>query len=215
MILWDGIWSNLILRLRQMPLSLGVMQEQLHGGHRSTLSRRPFRVSRSTQTWTPWRSSVATSHGYALPLVLLAVAAFLLFASETSARVVREVRVTKVKENADAAFYAAEAGFNRVRARIIRQATDPQIASLDGRTDSLTYLDDDGNVHTSGAYTIQVTKLASPANTWSVVSTGVSGSSTFATKRIVSGTVQVTSTKTVKFGNTTTPINVVVTTYSP
>jgi hypothetical protein len=129
--------------------------------------------------------------------------------------VVREVRVTKVKENADAAFYAAEAGFNRVRARIIRQATDPQVSSLNDRTDSLTYLDDDGNVHTSGAYTIQVTKLASPANTWSVVSTGVSGSSNFATKRIVSGSVQVTGTKTVKFGATNTVINTVMTTYSP
>jgi hypothetical protein len=167
----------------------------------------------------PKRSSEEPSPGYALPLVLLAVAAFLLFASETSARVVREVRVTKVKENADAAFYAAEAGFDRVRARIIRQATDPQVASLDGRTDTLTctYLDDDGNpqVYTSGQYTIQVTKLASPADTWSVVSTGVSGGSTFATKRIVSGTVQVTGTKTVKFGNTNTVINTVTTTYSP
>jgi hypothetical protein len=125
------------------------------------------------------------------------------------------VRVTKVKENADAAFYAAEAGFNRVRARIIRQATDSQVASLDGRADSLTYLDDDGNVHTSGEYTIQVTKLASPANTWSVVSTGISGGSTFATKRIVSGTVQVTGTKSVKFGSTNTVINTVTTIYSP
>ncbi|MDB4896525.1 MAG: hypothetical protein JWN15_2787 [Firmicutes bacterium] len=131
----------------------------------------------------PLASLGRTEQGYALVLVLVAIAVFLLFASETTARSIREIRVTKTSENSEAAFYAAEAGFNRVRARLTKQGDDTAILALDGRAETL--LLDSGAP--AGHYTIQVSKVGDQS--YAVVSTGTAGTGATAGKRVVAGTI--------------------------
>lgn len=121
-------------------------------------------------------------------LVLVAIAVFLLFASETTARAVREARVTKTSENSETAFYAADAGFNRVRARLIKQGDDSAILALDGRTEMLFH--DDGTP--AGQYTLQVSKVSNQR--YAIVSTGRAGTGTVGGKRVVAGTIWAAAT---------------------
>lgn len=133
--------------------------------------------------------------GYALPLVLMAIALILLYSAETSRRVTREVRVTKVKEEAEFAFYAAEAGFNRVRARMIKQASAEQIRALHDRIDTLTYVDDEGAVRVAGRYHLQVEEMTAGVK-YRVISTGTAGSDPKTqARRVVAGTIEITGTK--------------------
>jgi glutamate 5-kinase len=131
----------------------------------------------------------------------------MLFSAETAGRVVREVRVTKVKENTELAFYAAEAGFNRVRARMIRQATEADILALNARVENL-YLDA-AKTEPAGQYILAVEK--NPDGSFWVQSTGTFGPGTYSTKRIVAGIVQITGTKVVAG----TTLNTVSTQYTP
>lgn len=144
--------------------------------------------------------------GYALPLVLIGIAILLVFAGEVSSRVSREARVTKVRENSEMAFYAAEAGFNRVRARLIKKANDIQMMELDDDRGQLFY-DDNGTQRLAGEYEIQIVSL-DPEIEYRVTVTGTYGQDTYQTKRIVAGTIRVTGTK-------SNGDNRVATTYTP
>lgn len=137
----------------------------------------------------PTSKSRATSgsSGYALPLVVVAIAVFLLYAGESAARLTREVRVIKTSEHADMAFYAAEAGFNRVRARLIKKDGDP--LTLNGRTDTLMFSDGTPG----GSYSVSVSQ--NPDGSFYVESVGTYGSEPFAARRIVRGTIAVNGTK--------------------
>lgn len=125
----------------------------------------------------------------------MAIAIFLLYAADTSYRSTREIRVTRVKEDAESAFYAAEAGFNRVRARIIKQANHNEIMALHGRTDTLTYTDGDGVTQIAGQYTLQVESITE-GTVYRVISTGTAGSGgAMESRRVVAGTITVTGPK--------------------
>jgi hypothetical protein len=123
--------------------------------------------------------------------VLVAVALFLLFAGESAARITREVRLTIVRQHAELAFYAADAGFNRVRARLTtRQATPADILALNGRTETLYTTDENGDPVAAGTYTLTVTQPnPNDSKTFHVVSTGTYGTGRYAAKRVVAGTL--------------------------
>ena len=127
-------------------------------------------------------------------MVLVAISVFLIFTSETAARATREARVTRVKENAELAFYAADSGFNRARARLIKKGLEADMLALNGRTETLTYTDDDGITRTAGMYTLQVTSTGTP-DEYYVISTGVYGEGRFAARRVVAGTITKSGTK--------------------
>lgn len=129
------------------------------------------------------------------------MAVVLLYSAESAARAIREVHVTKIKETSEWAYYVAEVGFNRARARLIKKASDPQMLALDGRSDAVT--DDLGA--TIGQYSLKVTRTA--PQTFQVVSTGTVGTGSYAAKRVVMGTIQLKGTK---YGD-----NWVTTTYNP
>lgn len=146
-----------------------------------TLLPNPFLARRSVLISKSQRTS--GDKGYALPMVLIASAVFLLYAGESAARVTREVRVTVVKQNAEMAFYAAEAGFNRVRARVIKRATNGQVTALHAHVETLSFQSGESG----GAYQLTITETA--PNTYYVVSEGVYGEGPFAARRVVSGTI--------------------------
>ncbi|MGE5674607.1 MAG: hypothetical protein ACM3XM_12190 [Mycobacterium leprae] len=162
----------------------------------------------------------AGSAGYALAVVLIAIAAFLLFAGLTTNRIIREVRVSKVEEYSNQALYAADGGFNRARARIITYAkgntneakiTDPDPSGLNGRVETLTYTDPISlATEPGGTYRLTVTKADTPANTYNIVSVGTYGTGVYEVRRVVAGTV--TFTTSVKNGVTTVTLT---TTYTP
>ncbi|MFZ5814980.1 MAG: hypothetical protein ACOY93_06710, partial [Bacillota bacterium] len=133
-----------------------------------------------------WRSSPSfAERGYALPLVLVAIAVFLIYAAEASARVVREARVAKVKGNAEIAYYAAEAGFNWARARLIGGADEPTMLALHGHTE--TFVDMMGNE--GGSYSIEITPIDAANGVYHISSTGTFGTGLYQATRRVSGTV--------------------------
>lgn len=147
------------------------------------------------------------SDGYALPLVLVAIAVFLLYAAESSARVTREVRVTRLKANSEMALYAADAGFNRARARLIKMAGNGDMMHLHNRTDTLVLSDGEPG----GTYWLAVTPTGN-ADEYYVVSTGTYGVEPFAATRVVSGIIRKSGT----VNSAGVPIrNRVATTYDP
>lgn len=127
----------------------------------------------------------SAERGYALPLVLLAIALFLIYAAESSARVVREARVAKVKSSSEIAYYAAEAGFNWARARLVGGGDQAQMEDLDGQTEA--FVDTMGQ--NSGAYTIQITTVDAANGIYHISSTGTFGKEPYQATRLVSGTV--------------------------
>lgn len=167
----------------------------------------PSFLGRSLQhIWNSRRFSVNANQGYALPLVLVAIAVFLLYAGESAARVTREARVTKVKENSEMAFYAAEAGFNRARARLIKNAGNPQMMALNHRVDTLT-LD---NGEPGGTYELRITPDGTGG--YNVVSTGTYGQPPFDAKRVVAGNIKASGAPVGVPPNQRTPVT---TTYQP
>lgn len=114
-------------------------------------------------------------------MVLLGIALFLIYAAESSSRVVREARIARLKTNAEIAQYAAEAGFNRVRARIVGNGNYTSVLTLD--TVEITLA--------SGAtYTLEVTGVDPTAYIVYVKSTGAIGEGDLRAERVVSGTIQ-------------------------
>lgn len=130
-------------------------------------------------------------------LVLVAIAVFLLFASEVAARTVREAKITYAQSYSEAAFYAADGGFNRARARLTTAQgktsaqMDTMMAALNGRTETLY----DSSTPIS-QYALQVTKTG-PLQ-YRVISTGTATSESTTAKRVVTGTLQVTTSPTFK-----------------
>lgn len=95
---------------------------------------------------------------------------------------IREARVTKVKENAELAFYAADAGFNRARARLVSKQ-DP--SGLNGTWETL--LDSAGRP--VGRYDLLVVNLGN--DDYEITSTGTYGTGRYSTTRIVTGRIWV------------------------
>ncbi len=116
-----------------------------------------------------------------MPLVLLAITVFLLYAAESSARTVREARIATLKTNAEIAQAAAEAGFNRVRARIVGNAVYGATMSLDNTSVTLP---------SQATYTLDLTPLDPTNYAIHVKSTGVYGTGKLRTERVVSGSIQ-------------------------
>jgi Tfp pilus assembly protein PilX len=138
------------------------------------------------------RISGRTNHGYALVLVLVAMAVLLVVALEESSRVVREIRVATVRASSEQAFYLAEAGFNKIRAEIIVTGgpEDKYLQPETPQTESFT--DSDG--HALGTYTLRVTQtVVNSKKAYVVVSDGVLSAGT--ARRTVSGTISVPGTK--------------------
>ncbi len=122
----------------------------------------------------------------------MALSIFVLFAAEVSSRVVREVRVTKLREDSEIAFHAAEAGFNRVRARLITGAADDPdndlVAAMEGRVYTLTMPDG------TPAGQFRLLKVEKSGSGYEVVSEGTYGSGAFQARRVVAGYIEVTGT---------------------
>lgn len=113
--------------------------------------------------------------------MLLGIALFLIYTAESSARSVREARIARLKANAEMAQYAAEAGFNRVRARIVGNAGYSNVLNLHGEGETLA----------SGAfYTIDVVGVDEENFIVYVRSAGVYGEGTVRAERVVSGSIQ-------------------------
>jgi hypothetical protein len=153
----------------------------------------------------------APEDGYALPLVLVGIAVLLVLAGTAASRISREARVTKLEEHAEAAYHAAEAGFNRVRSLAVRCDGSP--ASLDGHSETLTFLDETGAAQTGGRY--QITVIGT--GPWDVTAIGFYGSGAFTATRVVKGTVSITPPVPPKPPKSPPPCtyNKVVTTYTP
>lgn len=92
--------------------------------------------------------------------------------------------MVRVSENASMAFYAAEAGLDRVRARITKGGTDADIVALDGRSETFTL--DNGDP--GGSYQLSVVQQA--PGLFTVVSEGHFGSGMYTSKRVVRATLQ-------------------------
>lgn len=135
--------------------------------------------------------------GYALPLVLVGVAVLLLYVGETSSRLKREARVTKVRENGEVAFYGAEAGFNEAIARMqglfqqnsaMPDATAcPKMMSLAG-TRTVAYTDTQGNVQVN--YTLTISREGT--GNYYIVSESLYGSDgVYQARRVLAGSIWV------------------------
>lgn len=99
---------------------------------------------------------------------------------------VREAQVAKVKANAEIAYYAAEAGFNWARARLVGGGDQTQMEALDGQGE--TFVDTMGNQ--GGSYTIQITTVDPALGEYEIISTGVFGIGKYQATRRVGGTVR-------------------------
>lgn len=104
-----------------------------------------------------------------------------LISAEATARLTREARIARLTANAQQAHYAAEAGFNQVRALLVACDGDP--ATLDGTEGTLTYTDESGEQHDAGQYTIEV----GGTGPYRIRSTGRSGSGQYQATRVLQG----------------------------
>jgi hypothetical protein len=111
---------------------------------------------------------------------------FVLYASESASRAVREAQVAKVKANSEIAFWAAEAGFNRARAALIGGANAAALDNLDVTT-SVALASYWGGE--AGKYTLTVTPNGN-GTIFTVESTGYYGEGKYEAKRVVSGTIE-------------------------
>lgn len=131
------------------------------------------------------------SRGYALPLVLLVIALVLLYTMTTTSRLRREAQINRLRENSEIANYAAEAGFNRARARIITRAKDAPAGDLVQALDQFTE-----TIPGGGTYALTISPVP-PTGTnlsaYRIDVTGTFGSGAFAATRFVRGTVEVTN----------------------
>lgn len=113
--------------------------------------------------------------------MLLGIALFLIYAAESSARMVREAKIARLKVNAEVAQYAAEAGFNRVRARIVGDGSYASVLSLNGQTQTL---------ESGASYSLVVTGVDETNYIVHVKSTAVYGEQDLRAERVVSGTIR-------------------------
>lgn len=133
----------------------------------------------------------SASRGNALVMVLVTIAILLLAITEISGRAVREMRIVRVRTATEQAYYAAEAGFNRIAAQISRTGSvrsgylDPiDPTQPHSTTENLTTLVD-GEPVVVGGYTITVSKVAN--NVYHVVSQGWEQGQE--AKRYIAGTI--------------------------
>lgn len=116
-------------------------------------------------------------------MVVLAIAVFLVYAGQAANRVVREARIARVKANAEVAYYAAEAGFNRARAKIIGRSPAGALG-LNGQGESLA---------PGGTYLLAVT-YDDARSCYQINSEGRYGQGRLEAIRTVSGCVRITAT---------------------
>jgi hypothetical protein len=119
--------------------------------------------------------------------VLVAIALILLYTTTTTARLRREARINRLRENAEIAYYAAESGFNRARARIITGGANPdpaldKVLALHRTVETLPG---------GGSYSLAVTSPT--AGVYEIESTGTFGQGDYEATRTVSGTVTITN----------------------
>lgn len=116
---------------------------------------------------------------------MLAISLFLVYASQSTARVIREARVARVKMNAEIAYWAAEAGFNRARARLMGGGTCNDMLNLNG---TATLYGPSGQA--SGTYELTVECLDQALGIYRIESKGSYGEpDRYAAERVVAGTV--------------------------
>lgn len=134
--------------------------------------------------------------GYALPLVLIAIMVLLLFAGESATRVSREARLARIKENAEIAYFAAETGFFRVRARLETGAGDvtdangiDKVRVLEGRSFDVSLPDG-----TQAHYLLE--QVDAGSGEYYVTSVGTYGKEPFQARRIVRGRLWITGPST-------------------
>jgi hypothetical protein len=118
--------------------------------------------------------------------VLLAIAVFLIYAAESTARVVREAKVATLKTNAELAYWAAEAGFNRARAALIGGATPEEMEAMDELTPVVLYT---STGEAAGKYTLTVTAQLYAVNTFNVIATGIYGAGKYEARQVIRGTL--------------------------
>lgn len=119
----------------------------------------------------------------------MVIAVFLLYAGEAASRIRRETRATRVRENSEIAYYAAEAGLNRVRAWMITQAPPDKVELLHGRGGTIPLA---AGVP-GGTYTLIVIRNAD--DSFTVVSEGTYGSGSAQARRVIRGVLRVVDTK--------------------
>lgn len=95
-----------------------------------------------------------------------------------------------MNEQSEKALFAADAGFNRVRARSLKRG-DQQVCGTVDCIQILNTVEDtlkDGT-ETFGTYHLSVTRIS--PGTYRIVSTGTVGTGAFAAVRVVSGTITI------------------------
>lgn len=97
----------------------------------------------------------------------------------------REASIAKLKANAEIAYYAAESGFNRARARLIGGGLVAEVAALHNTVETL--FSDSGEP--AGRYSLLVTTIDGPNGIYYVKSTGTYGTGKYRATQIVSGTI--------------------------
>lgn len=122
-------------------------------------------------------------------MVLVAIMVLLLFAGESATRVSREARLARIKENAEVAYFAAETGFFRVRARLETGAGDATDANgidkvrvLEGRSFDVALPDG-----TQAHYLLERISKDAGSGIYDVTSVGTYGNEPFQARRIVKG----------------------------
>ena len=112
----------------------------------------------------------------------MGIALFLLYATEAASRSTQEARIAKLKVHAEKAYYAAEAGFNRVRAAVVAckpyaTVTTPPISNYSVTLDEATV-------------SVAVIGLSEVPFRIQITSSATYGASPWDVTRTVSGTVE-------------------------